>query len=119
MKLKKYILSKLIKIKSVVSVNLVGSFWENPEKSNYKDIDIVIILDNLSYKKFLICKKHIQEIKLDKYNLSGYKIKINSKFGPLKFDIKKCLILLIFLKIELVTLLNLLEQEDLVFQCIL
>ena len=34
--LKKYILNKFIRIKGVISVNLVGSFWDNPNSSNYK-----------------------------------------------------------------------------------
>ena len=40
---KNYILNRFIRIKGVVSVNLVGSFWENPKSSNYRDIDIVVI----------------------------------------------------------------------------
>jgi len=92
LELKNYILNKFIRIKGVVSVNLVGSFWENPEISNYRDIDIVIILDRLSLKKFKECKKLIQNIKLNKFALDDYNIGINTSFGPLKFDIKKCLI---------------------------
>ena len=48
---KNYILNRFIRIKGVVSVNLVGSFWENPKSSNYRDIDIVVILDKLNIKK--------------------------------------------------------------------
>ena len=61
--IKKYILNKFIRIKGVISVNLVGSFWDNPNSSNYRDIDIVVILDKLSRKKFQKCKNLIASIK--------------------------------------------------------
>ncbi len=90
--LKKYILNKFIRIKGVISVNLVGSFWDNPNSSNYRDIDIVVILDKLSRKKFQKCKNLIASIKTKKLGLNGYNIKINSSFGPLKFDTKNQLV---------------------------
>ncbi len=92
LELKKYILNKFIRIKGVVSVNLVGSFWENPKSTNYRDIDIVVVLDHLTLKKFENCKKLIARIKTNKLGLSDYKIKVNTTFGPLKFETNKQLI---------------------------
>tara|TARA_B100000579_G_scaffold413443_1_gene406090 strand:- start:868 stop:2322 length:1455 start_codon:yes stop_codon:yes gene_type:complete len=92
LELKNFILNRFIRIKGVVSVNLVGSFWENPKSSNYRDIDIVVILDKLSIKKFQKCKNLIASINTKKLGLSEYKIKINTSFGPLKFDTKNQLI---------------------------
>ena len=46
-KLKKDLFNTLIKNKNVISVTLVGSFWENTD-SDFSDIDIVIILKNLT-----------------------------------------------------------------------
>ena len=85
---KKHLLNNFIKIQGVQSINLVGSFWKNPVTSNYRDIDIVIVLDSLNLKKFNGCEDFIKKINLSKYGLKKYKIKINNTFGPLKFDIK-------------------------------
>ncbi len=89
---KNYILNRFIRIKGVVSVNLVGSFWENPKSSNYRDIDIVVILDKLNIKKLQKCKNLIARINTTKLGLREYNIKINTSFGPLKFDTKNQLI---------------------------
>ena len=70
LELKNFILNRFIRIKGVVSVNLVGSFWENPKSSNYRDIDIVFILDKLIIKKFQKCKNLIASINTKKLGLS-------------------------------------------------
>ena len=46
-KLKNHILNNLLKVKGVISVNLVGSFWENPNENNFRDIDIVVVLKKI------------------------------------------------------------------------
>ena len=92
LKLKNHILKDFLKIKGVISVNLVGSFWENPNENNFRDIDIVIILKEINRKKFYNCIKFIKKIDLNLFGLKDYKIKVNTTFGPLKFDFKKTLI---------------------------
>jgi broad specificity phosphatase PhoE len=92
LKLKKHILRDFLKIKDVVSVNLVGSFWENPTEDNFRDIDIVVILKKINKKKFNNCVNFVNKIKLKLFGLEDYKIIINTTFGPLKFDIEKTLV---------------------------
>ena len=87
-KLKKDIFKTLNKIKDVVSVTLVGSFWEKKSTKDFSDIDIVIILENFSEVKYYQCLKKINNLKLRKYNLTHLKTLINPTFGPLKFNTK-------------------------------
>jgi broad specificity phosphatase PhoE len=87
-KLKKDIFKTLNKIKDVVSVTLVGSFWENKSTNDFSDIDIVIILKKFNKVKYDQCLKRINNLKLEKYNLKHLKTLINPTFGPLKFNTK-------------------------------
>ncbi len=85
-KLKNYLLKTLIKLKGVISVTLVGSFWEQNKLSNFSDLDIVIILDEFNKKSYDNCINALLKTNLKKFNLGKLKIKINPTFGPLKFD---------------------------------
>ena len=87
-KLKKDIFKTLNKIKDVVSVTLVGSFWEKKNNKDFSDIDIVIILKKFSKAKYYQCLKKINNLELKKYNLAHLKTLINPTFGPLKFNTK-------------------------------
>ena len=87
-KLKKDIFDILTSIKSVVSVTLVGSFWNKKNLKDFSDIDIVIILEKFSKSKYFECINKIKKIDLRKYNLGHLNLLINPTFGPLKFDNK-------------------------------
>ena len=91
-KFKNYILKNFLEVQGVISVNLVGSFWNNPNENNFRDIDIVIILNNIDKKKFINCVKFVEKIDLNLFGLKDYDIKVNTTFGPLKFDLKKTLV---------------------------
>ena len=91
-KLKKYLLKTLINIESVISVTLVGSFWEKNKLKNFSDLDIVIILDKFNKKSYDKCINSLLKINLKKFNLGQLKIKINPTFGPLKFDDKNSIV---------------------------
>ena len=91
-KLKNHILNNLLKVKGVISVNLVGSFWENPNENNFRDIDIVVVLKKIDKTKFYNCIKFVEKMDLNLFGLKDYKIKVNTTFGPLKFDLRKTLI---------------------------
>ena len=64
-KFKNYILKNFLEVQGVISVNLVGSFWNNPNENNFRDIDIVIILNNIDKKKFINCVKFVEKIDLN------------------------------------------------------
>ena len=85
-KLKNYLLKTLINKEGVISVTLVGSFWEKKNLNNFSDIDIIIILDKFNKQNYDKCISSLIKINLKKFNLGKLKIKINPTFGPLKFD---------------------------------
>ena len=85
-KLKKDLFNSLTKNKNIVSVTLVGSFWENNRPKDFSDIDIVIILKRFNKKDYQECIKKITRLNLKKYNLGHLKTLINPTFGPLKFN---------------------------------
>ena len=85
-RLKKDLFKTLIKNKNVISVTLVGSFWENKKSKDFSDIDIVIILKRFNKISYQECLKKINNLNLKKYNLGHLKNLINPTFGPLKFN---------------------------------
>ena len=87
-KLKKDIFKTLIEIKDVLSITLVGSFWEKKSTKDFSDIDIVIILKKFNKATYYQCLKKINNLELRKYNLAHLKTFINPTFGPLKFNTK-------------------------------
>ena len=92
-KIKKAIYDKVFKIDEVISITIVGSFIDKNDLSGISDIDTIIICNILNKKIFNKCIKACKELDLNKYGLEDYKLKINSKFGPLKFDKPKVAIL--------------------------
>ena len=56
-KLKKDIFKTLLDINDVVSITLVGSFWEKKSIKDFSDIDIVIILKKFSRITYYKCLK--------------------------------------------------------------
>jgi len=62
--LKKDIFKTLIDINEVVSVTLVGSFWEKKRTKDFSDIDIVIILKKFSKVTYFQCLKKINNLEL-------------------------------------------------------
>ena len=87
-KLKEDIFKILIDINEVISVTLVGSFWEKKTTKDFSDIDIVIILKKFSKITYYQCLKKINNLELKKYNLAHLQTLINPTFGPLKFNTK-------------------------------
>ncbi len=92
LRLKKKLLINLTKINGVVSVTLVGSFWEKNNSKNFSDIDIVIILKKFNQKKYQECLRKIKKINLKEFNLEHLQLLINPTFGPLKFDNQNSLV---------------------------
>ena len=87
------ILNYLYNIDGVISVTLVGSFIKNAINDNFSDIDVVVIskeLNNQIFKKAKIIKN---KINLNEINLTGYKVKTNFTFGPLKFNSNNSIVL--------------------------
>ncbi|MDB2351246.1 histidine phosphatase family protein [Candidatus Marinimicrobia bacterium] len=76
----------LFSIDEVVSVTIVGSFVENNDLSGISDIDTVVICNSLNQNIFNKCLDAVNKIDIQKCGLIDFTLKINSTFGPLKFD---------------------------------
>ena len=70
----------------VESGNIVGSFSEGEGIEGINDIDIVIILDELTKKKFQKVLNKFNELKKEIESRYGYPVYINNTLGPLKFN---------------------------------
>ena len=75
----------------VKSTNLVGSIL-NKDINEVSDIDLVLIVDKLTKKKFDEIQNEIENFNFKNFNLKKNVI-INNKFGPLKLDYKNNLII--------------------------
>jgi broad specificity phosphatase PhoE/predicted nucleotidyltransferase len=84
----KEITKKISNIENVISVSLVGSFFEK-ELNEISDIDFVVIVDVLNKKTFDNVLNEFLTFNHQEY-LGEYQVKINSTFGPMKiYDEKK------------------------------
>ena len=77
---------KLEKMDFIVSATIVGSFHEKTIIQAISDIDLVVIVDSLTEKKFQSINDSVLSISPSDINLSEYQIKINNTFGPLKLN---------------------------------
>ncbi len=84
--IKDAIFSRLTSIPGVLSVTLVGSFVDRDDLAGISDIDTVVICENLNNIIFKQCTEQIKSIDISACGLNGYHLKINTSFGPLKFD---------------------------------
>ena len=86
--IKNQLFKQLFSIDRVISTTIVGSFVDKNDLSGISDIDTIVICDKLDNNIFEKCITLAQKIDLKKCGLFGYSLKINSTFGPLKFDDK-------------------------------
>ena len=84
--IKTVIVNKLTPIEGLSSITFVGSFESSTDISLISDIDIIVIVDELSEIKFREIEKAAGSIKGVDIGLDDYKIKLNMTFGPLKFN---------------------------------
>ena len=84
------ILNKLYGTDSVISVTIVGSFNEKFDIDKVGDIDVIVICKKLNKKIISKIQKRVKSLN-SLINLKKRKLKINSSFGPIKFDPKKFL----------------------------
>lgn len=92
-KLQESIFKSLSSVPGVLSVTLVGSFIDKDDLTGISDIDTIVICKKLNEEVFKQCLFKAQSIALEACGLQGFKLKINSSFGPLKFDKPKLVVL--------------------------
>lgn len=90
--IKSAIVKKLSPIEGLNSITFVGSFETSTDISLISDIDIIVIVDELSEIKFREIEKSAGTIKGVDVGLDNYKIKLNMTFGPLKFNDEKTIV---------------------------
>lgn len=91
--IKNQLFESLFTLDDVISVTLVGSFVDKNDLSGISDIDTVVICNELNENLFNKCIKSVKKINLNKCGLNTYSIKINTTFGPLKFDEKNIVVI--------------------------
>ena len=84
--LKKKILGIGQQTSSILSLNIVGSFSDQDEISGISDVDIVIIIDELTKNSYQEILEQFDKLKEEIETDYSLKVKINNSFGPLKFD---------------------------------
>lgn len=88
-RIKSVFLSKVSSIQGVISITFVGSFESAIDISLVSDIDIILIVDQLSESKFLEIREAANSITGTEIGLHDYSIKLNMTFGPLKLNDEK------------------------------
>ena len=84
--IKSEIFKKISEIDEIISITIVGSFIDKDDLSGISDIDTVVICNTLNRKVFNNCINAFKKLNISKCGLKNYNLKINSTFGPLKFD---------------------------------
>ena len=79
--------------KNIISISFVGSIDIKNNFNEISDIDVVVIVKNLNLNLFYNIKKSVNEINLSKLGIKNRILKINSKFGPLKFNNNKNIVI--------------------------
>tara|TARA_B100000787_G_C16196911_1_gene301594 strand:+ start:1942 stop:3390 length:1449 start_codon:yes stop_codon:yes gene_type:complete len=77
---------QLIKKKQIVSLTFVGSFVDKSDFKKINDIDLIVVVKKLNQNIFNECIKEVYKVDPKKFNIGREKLKINSSFGPLKFN---------------------------------
>ena len=85
-KIKSEIFNKISEIDEIISITIVGSFIDRNDLSGISDIDVIVICKSLNKEQFNIFIDSFKKLDINKCGLKNYNLKINSTFGPLKFD---------------------------------
>ena len=72
--------------REVLSLNIVGSFSENDGIKGISDIDVVIIVDYLTEWVFRDLIGKFEQLNVPLKECFGMNLRINSTFGPLKYN---------------------------------
>jgi probable phosphoglycerate mutase len=89
LQIKKTLVECISEVKSVISVTFVGSFESATDLKLISDIDIIVVVDQLTQRVFKEIEKNAGTIKGEDIFLPEYQIKLNLSFGPLKFNDEK------------------------------
>lgn len=91
-KIKGSIINVIGNKKEIVSATIVGSFVDSVGLKGISDIDVVIIVDQLTKTIFEDIIFSFETIKGSDFGLNDYQVIINNSFGPLKFNSEKTVV---------------------------
>lgn len=91
-KIKKSIINVIRNKKEIVSTTIVGSFVDSVGLKGISDIDVVIIVDQLTKNIFENIISSFETIKGSDFGLDDHQVIINNSFGPLKFNSEKIVV---------------------------
>ena len=91
-KIKKSIINVIGNKKEIVSTTIVGSFVDSVGLKGISDIDVVIIVDQLTKNVFEDIISSFEKIKGSDFGLDDHQVIINNSFGPLKFNSEKIVV---------------------------
>ena len=91
-KIKKSIINVIRNKKEIVSTTIVGSFVDSIGLKGISDIDVVIIVDQLTKNIFENIISSFETIKGSDFGLDDHQVIINNSFGPLKFNGEKIVV---------------------------
>lgn len=91
-KIKKSIINVIGNKKEIVSTTIVGSFVDSVGLKGISDIDVVIIVDQLTKNIFEDIISSFETIKGSDFGLDDHQVIINNSFGPLKFNSEKIVV---------------------------
>jgi hypothetical protein len=91
-KIKKSIINVIGNKKEIVSATIVGSFVDSVGLKGISDIDVVIIVDQLTKNIFEDIISSFETIKGSDFGLDDHQVIINNSFGPLKFNSEKTVV---------------------------
>jgi len=91
-KIKKSIINAIGNKNEIVSATIVGSFLDSVGLKGISDIDVVIIVDQLTKNIFEDIISSFETIKGSDFGLDDHQVIINNSFGPLKFNSEKTVV---------------------------
>ncbi len=89
----KSVVTRLAAIKSVLSITFVGSFVNSDSIDAISDIDVIVIVDKLTQSLFSKIEQQATAITGRDCGLPDYQVKLNTSFGPLKFNTPKTIVI--------------------------
>ncbi len=70
----------------VLNTTLTGSFSRGQGLDGISDIDTIVIVTELTEEKFIYLCDRAQNLLAPLFSINGYKLRINTTFGPLKYN---------------------------------
>ena len=83
---------RLSGVQGVLSISVVGSFLLSRSEEAFSDIDIVMVVRQISRDIHEHCVSVLSDLRCTDLGLQGYSVRVNPTFGPLKFNEPKTLV---------------------------